>query len=455
MEKSRSVSTKYVDVLDGIRAISVIIVLIFHFWQQTWIFPTIKTPFLGFIGIRQIDFTAFARVGYLFVDMMILISGFLLFLPVARNVLSGEPLEKWRVYFRKRAARILPSYSLCIILLFIYAIAKGKYAGSYPSAASAAIKDLVYHLLFIHNWTISTYLSTPLNVVLWTLGVEVWFYILFPLIASFIKRRKKEKTFSRGFIRACTAAAVMTGITAVYIYCYALKPGSGLAVWLDGVLYKLHSSIRSDYPSMVINQLPAFLGNYAIGMLGAFAYVAMAKRLKRGYLIGAIGTALSILFIVIIVKMVKGCASLQLNDQQIWQLTHRLSLALVFMGFILSTAFSLGFWRFLFSNKVMVFLSAISYNLYIWHQWLAVFIKNDLRLPAWQGDEPPNQWGTPEGRAWSWKYALIITLASFGVATLITYLYERPIADRINGKNKLKLNETQKAKAKETPKKKK
>jgi peptidoglycan/LPS O-acetylase OafA/YrhL len=65
-----------------------------------------------------------------------------------------------------------------------------------------------------------------------------------------------------------------------------------------------------------------------------------------------------------------------------------------------------------------------------------VFIKYDLRLPVWTGDEPPNQWGTPEGRIWSWKYALIITVASIAVAALITYLYEKPMADLINGKKK-------------------
>ncbi|MBQ2517595.1 MAG: hypothetical protein II536_02075, partial [Clostridia bacterium] len=69
MEKNKTISAKYVDVLDGIRAVSVIIVLIFHFWQQTWIFPTVKTPFLAFMGVPQIDFTPFAKVGYLFVDM--------------------------------------------------------------------------------------------------------------------------------------------------------------------------------------------------------------------------------------------------------------------------------------------------------------------------------------------------------------------------------------------------
>lgn len=436
MEKSKIVSTKYVDVLDGIRAISVIIVLIFHFWQQTWIFPTVRTPFLSFIGIRQIDFTPFARVGYLFVDMMILISGFLLFLPVARNVLSGEPMDKWSVYFRKRAARILPSYLLCIGILFVYGLLSGGYGK--PVIWSKALKDIVLHLLFLHTWTIDTYFSTCLNVVLWTLGVEVWFYILFPLIASFIRRRKSEDRPWGGLVRAGIAAAVMAGITLFYVYGYALKPEGAFAIWADGALFRIHSSIRAAYKAITINQLPAFLGTYAIGLLGALAYTALAKKLNRGWIVGIIGTALSVLFIVMITKNVKGCASLPLEDQQAWQLTHRLSLALVFMGFILSTAFSLGFWRFLFSNKVMVFLSAISYNLYIWHQWLAVFIKYDLRLPVWSGDEPPNQWGTAEGAAWSWKYALIITVASFAIAALITYLYEKPMARLINGKKKSK-----------------
>ena len=37
LKNDRKIDTKYVDVLDGVRAISIIIVMIFHFWQQTWI----------------------------------------------------------------------------------------------------------------------------------------------------------------------------------------------------------------------------------------------------------------------------------------------------------------------------------------------------------------------------------------------------------------------------------
>lgn len=435
MKNAKEISTKHVDVIDGIRAISVIIVLVFHFWQQTWIFPDVKTPFLSFLHIRQISFTPFARVGYLFVDMMVLISGFLLFLPVARSILLGEPMDKWRVFFRKRAARILPSYLLCIAILFIYSLATGAYGT--PIIWKTALRDLLLHLTFMHTWTIGTYFSTCLNVVLWTLAIEVWFYIIFPLIAMFIRRWKNESSPVFPLIRAGLTAVLMTAITLLYIYGYVLAPESAASVSINKALSSVGATINSGYTASVINQLPAFFGTYAIGLVGATIYVFLAKHLKRYWFVGLIGTALSILFIVFIVRMVKDCSKLDLASAQQWQVRERLKLSLVFMGFILSTAFSLGFWRFLFSNKLMVFLSAISYNLYIWHQWLCVKIKNDWRIPAWEGDTPPNQWGTPEGKAWSSNYALVITIAAFAVAILVTYLYERPMADLINGKKRL------------------
>lgn len=34
------INCRYVDVADGIRGISVLLVLWFHFWQQTWLMPS-------------------------------------------------------------------------------------------------------------------------------------------------------------------------------------------------------------------------------------------------------------------------------------------------------------------------------------------------------------------------------------------------------------------------------
>ena len=432
MDKNKEISTKYVDVLDGIRAVSVIIVLIFHFWQQTWIFPNLKTPFLSFMGIKNIDFTPCARVGYLFVDMMVLISGVLLFLPVARNIFSGEPLQKWKTYFKKRAVRILPSYVFCVLLLFVYELINGGFGK--PVDWTSALRDLILHLTFTQTLTVQTYLSTKLNVVLWTVAIEVWFYILFPLFASFIKRWKNETSPLLPIIRTLILAAVMVGISLGYIYGYVLNTGSEFSTSIDTFLASMKIGIRSSYLATVINQLPAFTGLYAIGMLGSMLYVFAAKSLKRSWWLGLIFTAASIFFIWWIVQLVKECSLLKAEQAQQWQITERLKLSLAFMGFILSASFASKPFRFLFSNKLMVFLSTISYNLYIWHQWLCVKIKQDWRIPYWTGDTPPNQWGNAEGQTWSQWYALIITVAAFLAAILATYLIERPAADLLNGR---------------------
>ena len=76
-------------------------------------------------------------------------------------------------------------------------------------------------------------------------------------------------------------------------------------------------------------------------------------------------------------------------------------------------------------SRAARFIAAISYNLYIWHQWLAVRIKYDLRIPPWQGDTPPNQLGDT---VWMHRYLALIWCAAFAAAVLATYLVEKPAA---------------------------
>lgn len=404
------IDPKRIDVLDGIRALSIIIVMIFHFWQQTWIFPTIKTPFLSFIGLDKIDFTPFAKVGYVFVDMMVLISGFLLFLPVMRQIFMGADMIKWKDYARRRLARIVPSYYFCVLLIFFaFNLPNHVYAST-----ADAIKDLVTHLTFTQTLYVKTYLATSLNAVLWTVAIEVWFYILFPLFAELIRRRRSDDNK-----KSVVASVICIFLLAALFY--------GIARW-----WRLNVvEAPGAYVAMKINQLPAFMGVYANGMLGAMIYVLLAKHTERSLGLTVTCTVVSLVCIALITGMVKECAALSAQAAQLWQVSERLRLTGVFMLFILSTALAAKWYRFLFSNKLMVFLSGISYNLYIWHQWLAVHIKNVWRIPYWEGSVPPNQlWDHP----WMNKYALIITVAAFAAAILATYLIEKPFANLILGR---------------------
>ena len=49
----------YVDTLDGFRAIATLLVLIFHYWQQSWVSMVVH------IGPISIDFTPVVSIGSL------------------------------------------------------------------------------------------------------------------------------------------------------------------------------------------------------------------------------------------------------------------------------------------------------------------------------------------------------------------------------------------------------
>lgn len=403
---AKSIDAKHIDVLDGIRAISILIVLSFHFWQQNWIWPYFNTPFLSWCGIDRISFNDIVKCGYLFVDALILLSGFLLFLPVARHVLLGERFFDWKTFYKRRVARILPSYLLNIfIIFFLIALPYNDYGGN----AAWAAKDIFSHLTFTHMLSKSTYIYSNLNTVLWTLAVEAWFYLLFPLIARFIKCSSKSARPAVGALfRTAILYAVMNAAALIYIYMFAIQDVNEL--------------------SMRINQFPAFLGVYANGMLGAFVFVFIGKKLKRTRLLSIAGTIVAIISVVIIVNLVSDCAKCAKSQAQIWQVINRFELSLAFLLFILSTAVSSKCFRRLFSNKLMRFLAAISFNLYIWHSWVAVEFKYRWRIPPWTGDIPPCQLGD---MAWAWEYTVIALVSTFAIATIVTYCFEKPMAKLI------------------------
>ncbi len=89
----------HLGVLDGIRVLAVLFVLWFHFWQQTWLMPFYPTPFLSGIGIKQIDFNMIRRCGYLCVDLLILLSGFVLFLPYAKQTFLKTSVDSVPRFF--------------------------------------------------------------------------------------------------------------------------------------------------------------------------------------------------------------------------------------------------------------------------------------------------------------------------------------------------------------------
>lgn len=386
------IDTKHVGVLDGIRAIAVFLVANFHFWQQSWLWNLWDGGALKKIGIADCSGNYIPATGYVFVDMMILITGFCLFLPYARAMTEKTKLPGAGRFYVRRVARIMPSYyfSIIIIGIFFVRIADYKTNGKYFS-------DLFSHLTFTQMLGRETYLNTRFNGVLWTVSVEMLFYVMFPLLAKLFTKKP---------------GLTYTGMCAVSWIFYVLK----------------FTGEKPDF-SFNINQFPTFMCVFANGMLAALIYVNVAESIRQTKTTAFVATLISISSLYFIRVMIKYNLYGQ-NGGQKWQIQNRYGLTLLFAAFILGTSFSFPALRKIFDNCVMRFLAGISYNFYIWHQFLAVKLK-EWKIPYWsvgEGELPQAVMGVK----WQWKYTLICWAASLIAAIICTYIIEKPLAKIIN-----------------------
>ena len=69
---------KYIDVLDGFRALFVLLIARYHIWQLGWLWTDV------WLFGEKVQLDYLLQTGYIWVDGLILLSGFLLYLPYAR-----------------------------------------------------------------------------------------------------------------------------------------------------------------------------------------------------------------------------------------------------------------------------------------------------------------------------------------------------------------------------------
>ncbi len=388
---------QHIDVLDGVRTFAVGLVVWFHFWQQSWLTPRLPLPssitdITRYFGVTGINLEGFVRYGFLFVDLLILLSAFCNFYPYARSILLGEPWPDIKRFYFKRAARILPSYYLSLLVMLAVKAGEGNLA-----LDPFFLKDFFTHITCISPFFPDTYLSSNFNGVLWTVQVEVLYYILMPWLAKLFRR-----------------VPVLT--------CGALW-GCGL-LSANYILYRHEEMIR-----VLGNHFATFAGCYANGMLLCMLYISLKRNVIENKYTCMAATLAVFACLFYLSRMMK---TLSAGELQIVQLAQRFELSLVFSCFLLALPFAWKGIRFLFANRLMFFGAAISYNLYLWHQYIAVKCK-EYRIPFWEGTLPPNQSGDT---VWMWKYQLLILLLSFAAAVLLTYCFEKPVAKFLLKKKK-------------------
>ena len=149
--------------LDGVRAIAALSIVIFH---------TLLYLHIEYLPASQ----AIGNVWYYLsmgVQLFFVLSGFLLFRPYARAMLSGAALPSWARFYQRRALRILPVYWAALAVMFVTQL---RFAGK------PLWLDALTHIALIHDSF--PRFNRDLDGPFWTLAVEVQFYLLLPVIAA-------------------------------------------------------------------------------------------------------------------------------------------------------------------------------------------------------------------------------------------------------------------------------
>ena len=185
--------SRYLPGVDGLRAVAVVAVLLYHA-DVTWL-PG------GFLGV----------------DVFFVISGYLItMLMLEEHHRTGA--VSVRGFYRRRARRLLPA--LFVLLLAVCSVAALFYREEMARLRAQVLSALTYSTNWYLIFTDGSYfdsLGRPLALRhLWSLAVEEQFYLLWPLVMVFLLRRFRERLGSIALIIGALAGASAVWMALLY-----------------------------------------------------------------------------------------------------------------------------------------------------------------------------------------------------------------------------------------------
>ena len=169
----RKAKGRIVQELEGLRFLAIIPVVIQHCVER-W-YRNAYTPGISAFSDALINYCLGGGVGvYLFYA----ISGFILPLPFAVKRMNGQPMGSLKTYFMRRLTRLEPPYILVMLLLAIAALAMHKM--STAETLGYFFTGITYSSTLVYRH------FNMLNPVIWSLEVEIQFYIIAPFITYLI-----------------------------------------------------------------------------------------------------------------------------------------------------------------------------------------------------------------------------------------------------------------------------
>ncbi len=390
----KDIEHKRVKVLDGLRAFAILFVLINH---STWHFTEeYLTPVILKLG--SIDFQNFFYNGWMGVDLFFVLSGFLITSKLLQLPLSKNNVK---VYVLRRLFRIVPAYYLVIFLTLIFSIllpdmsANGWSGYDFFSFIKKWDLPVISRMLFMHDYIGG---EPPLNGVLWTIAIEMKFYLLLPFLLLLMKKINTPKW--------------QLILISVFYGSYVIGKAA--------LVYKLYGGgdmFYDDYMAMVRKPFHLCLDGLTIGVICAFilsyADTLKSKTTKLNSYIFAAG--LTLFTINAFVPYFVGVNTTFFERSAMIPI-FALSFGIMLIGLVRG-CFASTF----FEHKHLRFIAMISYGTYLFHMFAITIHDNlidilitDLGLPA----------------ILCWMIVLPIYIAASMMMAYIVYvLVEKPALD--------------------------
>lgn len=344
------------------RFIAAISIVIFHYGNSSYLF---NNEYISFI-FKQAN----VGVSYFFV-----LSGFVMIIAY-----GNRKKIKFIEYIKNRLARIYPVYLLAILLILVINLFR-----------NINVVDLLLNLLMLQSWFPNKALT--LNLPGWSLSVELFFYVTFPILLNHFYSKKSLKSISYWIILCWIISQIL----------YYLMTNK-----IVNLSYYSIRDIRY-FPLLHFNE-------FLIGNLAGLYFIKKFKNKTNNFTIPILGT---FILLIALLKFPTG-----LNY-------HNGFLSIVFAPMIILISLSNDKFTKLISKNIFIFLGEISFGIYILQVPVWLFF-SDYRMDKYFGLNKENDFT----ESFMIRTIILITLSAF------SYLYfEKPIRIKIKKLNFEKNNE--------------
>jgi peptidoglycan/LPS O-acetylase OafA/YrhL len=204
----------------------------------------------GELAVGPWWYQSFASIGYIGVNCFFVLSGFILAYTYTDPVLDAPR------FWQARLARIYPAYALSLVVsapFFFYAV-RDLHIPFYSWSSQHLLTACILTVLLLQAWIPQGALTW--NSVCWSLSVEAFFYLMFPALLVWCRRR------SPAHLVAGIAGCALVSLSLSLLYILVHPDGADKVSSTETTL--LWKNILSFNP---VARLPEFLTGMLAGLL--------------------------------------------------------------------------------------------------------------------------------------------------------------------------------------------